>query len=83
MIQNLLEHCISWVFKYDVFLCTNTIRLCTNPSGYKLGCHRSHSMLHSKAVFEEIFNGPTAVFVASLVPELFTRFWRILNMNRL
>ena len=26
----------------------------------------------SKAVFEEIFNGPTPVFVASFVPKLFT-----------
>ena len=26
----------------------------------------------SKAVFEEIFNGPTPIFVASFVPKLFT-----------
>ena len=34
----------------------------------------------SKAVFEEIFNGPTPVFVASFVIHMF--IFRILNVNR-
>ena len=55
-------------------------RLCTDPSGYKLGRHRSRSTLYLKlniqdfkAVFEELFNGSSSTFAASLVPELFTR----------
>ena len=49
-----------------------------NPSGYKLGCHISLSTLYSsfilefKAVLEEIFKGPTHIFVASFVLEIFT-----------
>ena len=67
-------------------------RLCTNHSGYKLRRHRSRSTLDSslilsKAMFEEIFSGPTPVFVSSFVPELFTClfqsyshvYWGILN----
>ena len=61
--------------------------LYTNTWGYKLGCRRSRSTLgsslkDSKVVFEELFKGPNLVFVAHLVPELFTRL-RILNVNRL
>ena len=42
---------------------------------YNLGYHRSRSMVDSQdsmAVFKELFNDPTPVFIASLVPELFT-----------
>ena len=47
--------CASIVF---LFFC----RLCTNPSGYNLGCHRlEFNNQDSKVVFEELLNGPTPI----------------------
>ena len=46
-------------------------------------CVQPFNIQESKAVFEEIFNGPTPVFVASLVPEFQSYSHVYWGINRL
>ena len=56
------------------YCCGCFCSLCTNPSGYNLGYHRSHSIHNLRLRFEfstkELFKGPSPIFIAPSIPKL-------------